>query len=226
MNLNPKLILADSAYFFKQHFGQIFALCMPWFVLTAVVQYGVMSISQQPENTGPLFLLALAFNMLVYPVYMGCLILLMAKRAQNETADNKALTSAAISLWQPFFVLTVLKKALIFFGFLLFVVPGIWAAVKLAFCQFHLVLEGLPPKEALQKSMQTTKKPFMLILFVLALFFTPYFLVSLLFASFAYQYAISPFIQLVVGTLLAFLMLFVDVVLFRVYMSAAEETPA
>jgi hypothetical protein len=74
--------------------------------------------------------------------------------------------------------------------------------------------------------MQTTKKPFMLILFVLALFFTPYFLVSLLFASFAYQYAISPFIQLVVGTLLAFLMLFVDVVLFRVYMSAAGETPA
>jgi hypothetical protein len=199
---------------------------MPWFVLTALVQYGVMSVSQQSGSAGPGFLLALAFNVLVYPVYMGCLILLMAKQAKNERPGNKELTSMAIAMWQPFFILAVLKKVLILMGFFLFIAPGVWAAVKLAFCQFHLVLEGVPSKEAIGKSMQSTKKPFFLILFMLALFYTPYFFLSLLFASLAYQYEINPFFQLLFGTVMAFLMLFVDVVLFRIYMSASRDNPA
>jgi hypothetical protein len=130
---------------------------MPWFVLTAVVQYGVMSISQQPENTGPLFLLALAFNMLVYPVYMGCLILLMAKRAQNETADNKALTSAAISLWQPFFVLTVLKKALIFLVFYSLSFQGYGPRSNWHFASFILCWKGCHPKRPFKKACKPQK---------------------------------------------------------------------
>ncbi len=219
MQAKLKLILTDAVQFFLENMPQIARLCLPWLLAAAFVEYGIASFYQSSEGSGSLFLLAIAFNFLVYPVYTACLILFMARRAQRQNPDNNDLTALAIKMWQPFFKLYMIKSILTLVGFMLFFGPGIWAAVRLSFSEFYLVLEGLSPKEAIQKSFHQTKPHFTLILILLVLFFTPFLLLNLFFGSVLYGY--GPLLN-IAGIALAFLKLFADVILFRVYMSATQ----
>jgi hypothetical protein len=166
------------------------------------------------------------FNLLVYPIYTGALILLMAQRADQKHPENRALISAAIRMWQPFFIVHLIGAGLTALGLMFFIIPGIYAAVRLSFAEFFLVIEHLKPLEAIQKSVAATKRHSGLILLLMVMFVTPLLLISILLSNLLYSQGAGPLINVVVATVTAFLMLFVDVVLFRVYMSTTRETPA
>jgi hypothetical protein len=218
-----KLIISDAVQFYTSHLALIAALCLPWLVAAALVEFGIISAVQNSEEAAPLFLVAWSFNLLIYPIYTGALIMLMAKRAQREQPTNRELTAASIKIWQPLFMVHIIRSGLTALGFMLFIVPGVYAAVRLSFAEFHLVLEGLKPIEAIQKSFQATRPYFGLILILLAMFMIPLLLLTFMLGGVLQELNLSPILNVTLSILISFLTLFVEVVKFRVYMSAMQD---
>jgi hypothetical protein len=218
-----RIIISDALQFFLNHLFQIAALCLPWLLTAALVEYGIMIIGQNAEKSTPLLLVAFAFDLLVYPVYMGALIRLMARRAQREQPTNKQLTEAAIKSWQPLFLVHIIISGLKAMGFMLFIVPGVYISVRLAFAEFYLVLEGLKPMEAIQKSFLVTQPYSGLILLLLVMFMIPIALLAIFLVSMLDALKMDLIFNVLIGVVVSFLTLVVDVVIFRVYMSARQE---
>ena len=223
--MNLKLIISDAFLFFRSHLAQISKLCLPWLLAIAFVDMLITTASDPSQGIGPLYLLAWMFNLLIYPIYTAALILLMAKRAQLEQPENKALVTSAIKIWQPFFVVHIIGTGLTALGFMFFVLPGIYVAVRLSFAEFYLVLEDVKPLDAIQKSFQATRPFFFQILLLLVLFLTPLWMLNFFIANILSNQEVGPLVNILVATITAFLMLFVDVVLFRVYMSVKHDSP-
>ncbi len=247
MQSNLKLIISDAVQFFLSHLGQIAALCLPWLLATGVVEIGLSAVYQASEESGQLFLLSAAFKLLIYPVYTAALILLMTKRAQQLTPSNRELLSEAIKLWQPFFMMVLMIIALFgvasvmmismegFFqvvlsirgigvmltGLLLF-----FGMARLSFAKYILVLDRTKPADAIVQSFRRTGPYFLKIAFLLAVFVVPLLGLNILLAAMLNKLAAPIFIRSIFGTGIEFLLLFVDVVLFRLYMSAIQDKPA
>ncbi len=220
--MSLKLIILDAANFFMGNLVQIARLCLPWLMAAALVEYVIAAIYASSETMSPMYLLSWFFNLLVYPVYTGALILLMAERARREKPENRQLIASAIKMWQPFFLVHVMCAGLTALGLMLFIIPGIYAAVRLSFAEFFLVLENVKPMEAIQRSFAATKRHFGLILLLMVMFITPLLFLSIFLNNLLYSHGVGPLVNILVATVTAFLMLFVDVVLFRVYMSATQ----
>ena len=225
-SMKLKIIISDAVQFFLGHLTQIAGLCLPWLLAAALVEYGIISVGQESEAAAPLFLVAWTFNLLIYPIYTGALIMLMAKCAQREQPANRELTAAAIKIWHPLFMIHIIGSGLSALGFMLLIVPGVYILVRLSFAEFHLVLEGLKPIEAIQKSFKTTRPYFGLILLLLAMFMIPLVLLTFVLGGMLQELNLNPVFNVILSTLIAFLTLFVDVVVFRVYMSAMQEAPS
>ncbi len=220
-----KIIISDAAQFFSRNLVQIASLCLPWLLAAALVEYAIVSFGRDSQGTAPLFLVAWTFNLLIYPIYTGALIMLMAKCAQREQPGNGELTAMAIKIWQPLFMVHIIGSGLTALGFMLLIVPGVYIAVRLSFAEFFLVLEGVKPTEAIQKSFQATRPYFGLILVLLIMFMTPLVLLTFMLGGVLQKFNLGPVFNVLLSTLIAFLTLFVDVVMFRVYMSARQENP-
>ena len=153
----------------------------------------------------------------------AALILFMAKSASKERPGNMDIIAAALKLWWPFYLLTVIYLTLSVIGLFLFIMPGIWVIVRLSFAEFYLILNGLTPWAAIRQSFEATKQYFW--------YLVPFFVITIL-CDGASDYLIGktfhtannfsiPFIA--VNAAVSFIMLFFDVVLFRFFMAAAVE---
>lgn len=232
--MNLKLVITDAFLFFRYHFRQIATLCLPWLLAVAIVEY-LVSISSTPaaaagEEGNPLQIISLGFYLIIYPIYTAALILLMAKRAKNETPNNRELLSLAMQTWQPLFILNLIVAGILypaiilaFQGLALFLIPAVFVAVRLSFAEFYLVLEEVKPLEAIRTSFRATRPYFFHILLLLFLFVIPFWSVKIVRAQFFSTAEIDPVTNIVSGTVIAFLSLFVDVLMFRLYMSATQE---
>lgn len=210
-----QLILTDAFAFFIGNFGQIATICLPFLFGIALFQ---VVLTEAYPSSRMAFLAAMALGTVIYPIYMGALIRLMAQRARNERPTSSALITAAIPQWSSFFSLKIVVSFLILVGFGLLVVPGLWLWGRLAFAEFYLVLFGLTPREALQRSLLATRGHLGLILVLLLLTNMPLLMLGLSIEQAFPASAHNLLFQLSLTILLATLELFVHVVLFRAFM--------
>ncbi len=113
-------------------------------------------------DTSPAY--ALVIGLFFYPVYTAALILFLDARSRGEDVHTRDVLAMAVRLWPTFAVLSAMSTLLIMFGLSLFVVPGIWVMIKLAFSEYLLVLRKLTPFMAMRESMQMTTGHFTRIL--------------------------------------------------------------
>ncbi len=223
--MDLKLIISDAFQFFRHHIGQIATLCIPWLLAIAVVEYLIVSASNNPEDIGSLMLAARMFSLLIYPIYTAALIRLMAMRAQREAPKNSELLASAFKLWQPFFTVHIAGFALMIIGLMFFILPGVYIVIRLSFAEFYIVLEDIKPMEALQKSFRVTR-PYVLQIFILMILFAgPLLLLSFILSDMISNLAAAPLLNIAGATIIGFLMLFLDVVVFRFYMAVTQEHP-
>lgn len=219
-----KLIITDSALFFWRNLNQIALLCLPWLFIGAVVEYLVV-INQDALGDTSMYFAAWVFNMLLYPIYTAALIHLMALQAQGKRPGNLELLRLAMKSWQSLLILHIMSSVLFLCGLMLFVLPGIWVIVRLSFSQFYLVLENLNPIEAIQKSFLTTRKHMAPIFLLIIAFLIPVFVLSLAIGQLIAGIPQAQPFMVIAETILSFYVLFVYVLIFRVYMSAVKEGP-
>jgi len=106
------------------------------------------------------------------------------------------------------------------------IIPGIWASVRLSFAKYFLVLEGLDPRESIVKSFHATAKHFWLILTLQALFGLPILILAVAIGKLLVVLGENRALLAAADTAIPFLMLFIDVVLFRVFMGVVRESAA
>lgn len=245
-----KLIWTDSIYFFLTNLFQIASLCLPWLVAGAAIELLIITTSPDPAGQPTiLWALAFSFNLVVRPIYSGCLILLMANQAKNMNMANQELLAGAMKVWRPFFLLYILAGTLIAFvgitalsivtqitslllgtqaspilGLFIILPLFLWGLARISFAKFKLVLDSLNPVEALQKSFEATRPHVRLIISVVLPFAAPVIAATYLLIGLPPENAAGHTLRALIGISASFLMLFVDVLIFRIYMGASRNS--
>ena len=217
-------ILTDSYEFFVRHFTRIVAVCLPFLFAASFFDY-ILATTYQ--STPMAVVAPLLLNLLIYPIYTAALIQLMARRARQEEPTNGQLVVAGLQLWGPLFVLKTAMVIVIGLGFSLLIFPGIYLAIRMAFAEFHLVLFGANPKEAIRRSFEDTREHLALVLILLLVTYVPIFVLSVTLDQIAQWLTGSEFFRIIVSAGSSLIGLFVPVVLFRAFMdvNSAQAAP-
>lgn len=94
------------------------------------------------------------FTALAYIIYGGYLaIMLRHYRGEVVSFDNMFDLD---SRWISFAFLGILKGLLVMIGLVLFILPGIYLAIRWMFAELLVIDEGMRPMEALKKSAEMT----------------------------------------------------------------------
>lgn len=218
--MNPLLVLRDAWFFFSHNLLTIARLCLPLVVLEALVQQQV-SARVGLDAALPYRLLV---GLLFYPLYTAALILFLDARSQGQTPRLRDLLAAGLGLWPRFALLAGLSALAIMLGASLFILPGLWIMIKLAFAEFLLVLRGFTPLRALHESFEQTSGYFWPILLCVLGVMVPLWLLDWLLQP-AGAAAAEPLFGLLLYSLNGFLQLFATVALFRLFM-LRETLPA
>ncbi|WP_313026245.1 YciC family protein [Pseudomonas lopnurensis] len=158
--MNVFAILRDAWFFYSRHFATIVRLCLPLILLESCTRLAVqhwLGKGAQPAQE-------LLVGLLFYPLYVGALILYLDARSRGHDPAPRTVLARALPLWPALAVLSALGTLLILLGASLFVLPGIWIMVKIAFAEYLLVLRGLSPLAALKQSFMLTRGHFLLVL--------------------------------------------------------------
>lgn len=222
--ISLKLIFSDSFQFFTENIRQIASLCLPFLIAGAVFNNVVLSSENSGDGSGQVFIYSVMVNLALHPIYTAALIMLMARRAMHHQPTNSQLIASVIGKYIPFLLLTLIQMGLMWFGFMLLVLPGIWVAVRLAFADFYLVIENLDPREAVVRSFQTTGRYFFQVLASLTLFALPIFMFGMLISNSMNAAGANVFLQAAADTALSFAALFLHVILFRIFMQATQDS--
>ena len=111
----------------------------------------------------------------------------------------------------------------ILLGASLFVLPGLWLMIKLAFAEYLLVLRGLGPLKAMRESFEMTNGYFWPILLCVLGVMLPLWL----FEAWVQESAgldAEPLASLLLSSMNRFLQLFSSVVLFRLFMLRSTQS--
>ena len=219
-----KLILTDAFNFFKFNFKQIATLCLPFLLMASILIHVLAGRDDGTMATGADFLLSFGINMAFYPIYTGALILLMASQAVGQRPNNAYLINKAFGFYIPFLLLTIIAKTMLLFGFLAFVIPGFWLAVRFSFAEFILVLKKVDPREAIIQSVKATRNYSLIIFSAFLLLALPIFILIFATGNILIMLNAGKPAIIVADTIITFFSLFVDIVLFRIYMQATEDS--
>ncbi|MBA4291048.1 MAG: hypothetical protein C0439_18925 [Pseudomonas sp.] len=150
--MNILTALRDAWYFFTHNLTAIACLCLPLIVLEGLL---LQQVDQLTDSASTLQWRLLA-GLLFYPIYSAALILFLDARSRGASPRLLDLLAAGLRLWPSFALLAGISTFAIVLGAYLFVLPGLWLMVKLAFAEYLLVLRGLSPLKALQESFTLT----------------------------------------------------------------------
>lgn len=161
-------VLVDAWYFYTANIRYILYLCIPFVFAEALLAEGLIAATtpENAEEQGGLFG-SMAVALAIYPLYTAILIQFLHARSKGELIDRRRIITRALSLWPSLLLLVVMEFILFFLGFMLFVLPGIWVAVRMAFAEFRLVENDEQPVDALRQSFALTERDFWLVLLVM-----------------------------------------------------------
>lgn len=211
--MNIPAILRDSWFFFSTNLLSIAKLCLPLILLEAFIHQWISTIAG-PENE---MVYGIMLGLLFYPLYTGALILFLDARSRNESPQARNLLAASLRMWPAFALLTAISTLVIALGASLFILPGLWFMIKLAFAEYLLVLRGLSPIKALHESFEMTRGYFWQIAACVLIIMVPLWLLSGWLQS-TQGDNVGGLIEILLNSADNFLQLFASVVLFRVFM--------
>jgi hypothetical protein len=215
--MNPLTVLQDSLYFFRRNLTSILMLCLPLVVLEALGKQALGNALAADASPAYELLVGLLF----YPLYTGALILFLDARSRGEEPHTRDLLAMALRLWPTFAVLSALSTLLIMFGLSMFIIPGVYIMIKLAFSEYLLVLRGLTPLAAMRESLVMTQGHFVRILGCVLCVYLPLSVLEGI-GMFLLPEPQSAPVSLAIDSLTSFLQLFTSVVMFRLFMLINE----
>ena len=217
--MNVLAILRDAWFFYSRHFLTIVRLCLPLILLESLTR---VALDHWLGNDAPPAL-DLLVGLIFYPLYVGALILFLDARSRGHDPALGAVYARALPLWPALAVLSGLGSLLILLGASLFVLPGIWVMVKIAFAEYLLVLRGLSPLAALKQSFVMTRGHFLLILGCVMTVLLPVWILEVWIAAQLFADETPPLLpRMLLDGVVGLLQLLPTIMLFRCFMLCSE----
>jgi hypothetical protein len=217
--MNVLSILRDAWFFYSRNLASIARLCLPLIALESCTRLAVEHFFGKDALPAQELLVGMIF----YPLYIGALILLLDARSRGHAPPLREVLMRALPLWPSMAVLAGLGTLLIMLGASLFVLPGLWVMVKIAFAEYLLVLRGLSPLAALKESFLQTRGHFLLVLGCILAVLLPLWLLEAWLAEQFWSGETSPgVLAVLVDSAVGLVQLLATVVLFRCFMLCSE----
>ncbi|MFC3608717.1 hypothetical protein [Stutzerimonas tarimensis] len=216
--MNLFAVLRDAWFFFSHNLLFIVRLCLPLILVESGARLALGLWLGDADRS----MHDMLAGMLFYPLYTGALILFLDARSRGMDVSPSQLLAMALQRWLPLALLVALSSLLIIIGASLFILPGIWVMVKLAFAEFLLIQRGLTPLAAMKESFALTRGRFLPVLNCVLVVIMPLWLLSAL-ASEGLSADADPITGLAVDGLLGMGQLFGTVVFFRLFMMISSE---
>lgn len=217
--MNVLSILRDAWFFYSRNLLSIARLCLPLILLESIARLTIDHLFGKGAMPAQELLVGLVF----YPLYIAALILFLDARSRGHAPPLREVMRRALPLWPSMAVLAGLGTLLIMLGASLFVLPGLWVMVKIAFAEYLLVMRGFSPLTALKESFLQTRGHFPLILGCILVVLVPLWLLDAWVAAQFWAGETTPgALAVVVDSLVGLVQLLATVVLFRCFMLCSE----
>ncbi|MCL1050543.1 hypothetical protein L2755_13025 [Shewanella abyssi] len=229
-------VLTQAFNFFRNNISQLAALTVPVLFIQVGIQLWLSLEISTADLENPQFgtshMVAMMALLLVFSFLIAALTLFLEIRSQGHSPSNGMILKTSLNfvpalllagvfsglaVLAPFFVLLAINPMLGIIG----LVISIYLFARLAFVNFMVVVERLTPMEAIKRSF-TFSGPIALKTITVLLLYIPISLVGSVLAM-GTQLGGVP-LQLIGEVIVAFFGLFVNVVLFRLYMVSREES--
>lgn len=223
-------ILTEALNFFRNHIRQLAALTLPLLLIQVAIQLwlGNEILTADPENPqfGASHAAVMMLLLLVFSVLIAALTLFLELRSQGHELASGQILKASLPFVPPLLLagvfsgLAILAPVMIFAAFgplwLIGLVVSLYLFARLAYVNFMVVVERLTPLEAIKKSFSFSAGSIAFKTIAVLMLYVPLSLFAGVFTQLATQVGFP--LQLVVETFFAFLGLFVNIALFRLYM--------
>ncbi|MCE9686073.1 hypothetical protein LZP73_07565 [Shewanella sp. AS16] len=231
-------ILTEAYNFFRNHLGQLAALVMPLLLLQVGIQLWLgtelTKMNAEAPEFGASHMLAVMLLLLVFSLLIAALTLFLDIRSQGHNPGAGMVLKASVPFVPPLLLagvfsgLAILAPVMLFAAFgplwLVGLVLSFYLFARLAYVNFMVVVEQLSPLEAIKASFNFSG-PIVLKTITVLMLYIPLSLIGGTLSNAAQAVGLP--LQLLVETLAAFIGLFVNVALFRLYMvSRTPSSPA
>jgi len=127
-------------------------------VLIAQLLVPVFFSGMSAEEIGPETIRPFAqlMNLIVQPIYTGGLIALIFSLANQQGRRVHQCLLEGIKYWPYMLLANVITTFIIFVGFMLFVLPGVWLFTRLFLVPYLVMLKNQTPFEAIANSFKQT----------------------------------------------------------------------
>ncbi|MFT5235867.1 MAG: hypothetical protein ACI90A_001231 [Shewanella sp.] len=222
-------IFTEAYHFFRNHISQLAAITVPILFIQVGIQLwlGMEMANADLENPqfGALHMAAVMVLLLVFSLLIASVTLFLEIRSQGHEANTALILKTSLNfvpgllLAGVFSGLAILAPVMLFAAFgplwLVGLTMSIYIFARLAYVNFMVVVERLTPLEAIKGSFKFSGPIAFKTLMVLMLYIP----LSLIGGSLsALAQSVGFPLQLIVEVFVAFIGLFVNVALFRLYM--------
>ncbi|MBV7316674.1 hypothetical protein [Shewanella sp. NIFS-20-20] len=223
-------ILTEAFYFFKNHLGQLAKLTMPILLVQVGIQVWLSNEIRLADMENPTFGashgVAMMVLLLVFSLLIAALTLFMEWRSEGHQPTTMQVLSQSVSfvpplllagvfsglaILAPFFIMTAFAGGLGIIG----LAVSIYLFSRLAYVNFMVVTERLTPLESIKASFSFSG-PIALKTMLILFLYLPFSLVGGVIVSVTVSLGLPA--QILIDTVIAFLSLFVNIALFRLYM--------
>jgi len=161
-NILPRM-LADTGFFFRRNLIPLivlsFIILVPYIIL---INFMLAADGDGQENMALVMMVAF-LGMAIQALHHGAEIRLFADSLEGVPWSLGRCVRAGFSSLPRLLPAFFIASLIVMFGFLAFILPGIYLAARFAFYGFYIVLEGAEPVSALKASL-VASRPYVLAL--------------------------------------------------------------
>lgn len=164
--------LRQSLFFFRTHLARLAMIQLPFLLLVTLVQHQLMQGADDTAKAANSLFFSAALDLMLMPIYWGATLLYMQSVLRNRPLSVSQAISLSFGCWSRLLLTYILTALAVSTGLLMFILPGIYIGVRLAFAEFYCVMEGKGPLESIRASWNSSAEFFWPLLQGLALIFS------------------------------------------------------
>lgn len=217
--------IRQSFFFFRQNIKLLATINIPFLIIFNILfsQINIASTTADPNAVTQSLLMASTLNLLFMPIYWGATIFFMHSTLNLPSFTAGQAIAASIKTWSKLFLVFFLTSVCVLLGFMAFIIPGIYVAIRLSISHYICIAESKGTIDSLKQSWIRTNDYIWLILKGTATIMITIFILRMAAIAIANSIFNSAFINIVVNIAFDFCNIMVMIFGFRVYCLINDE---
>jgi len=217
--------IRQSFFFFRQNIKLLAAINIPFLIIFNILfsQVNMANSTADPSAVTESLLMASTLNLLFMPIYWGATIFFMQSTIHSPILTAGQAITASIKTWLKLFLVFFLTSVCVLFGFMAFIIPGIYVAIRLSLSHYICIAENKGTIDSLKQSWARTGDYVWLILKGTAIIMITIFILRMAAIAITDTIFNSALVNVIVNIAFDFCNIMVMIFGFRVYCLSNEK---